>query len=204
MNELEQQYRNQLTTYAANDCLSIQRILISLNLIQLNSRHSSTHSYPTSTITNAHHTHIEFELLSDKDDLFTIQTTVNKSNVFILNHELLSEDIQVNTQRSVQITSTTQTLNQETNNDRTNQLELNLNISTDNHQEKINELSREERKRIHNCSCTLKQHKKLYQHEIIIHNIDHRFTITNIKMILRQNLLAFSAVNTSKLSRTNR
>ncbi|CAF4284111.1 unnamed protein product, partial [Rotaria sordida] len=81
MNELEQQYHNQLTTYAANDCLSIQRILISLNLIQLNSCHSSTHSYPTSTTTNAHHTHIEFELLSDEDDLFTIQTTLNKSNV---------------------------------------------------------------------------------------------------------------------------
>ncbi|CAF1350629.1 unnamed protein product [Rotaria sordida] len=69
---------------------------------------------------------------------------------------------------------------------------------------KINELSREERKRIHNRSYTLKQRKKLYQHEIIIHYIDHRFTITNIKMILRQNSVAFSAVNTSISSRTNR
>ncbi|CAF3648299.1 unnamed protein product [Rotaria sordida] len=130
MNELEQQYRNQLTTYAANDYLSMQRILI--------------------------------------NDLFTIQTTVNKSNAFILNHELLSEDIQIIIKK------------------------------------KINELSREERKRIHNRSYTLKQRKKLYQHEIIIHYIDHRFTITNIKTILRQNSVAFSAVNTSTSSRTNR
>ncbi|CAF4549717.1 unnamed protein product, partial [Rotaria sp. Silwood2] len=42
-------------------------------------------------------------------------------------------------------------------------------------------LTKEERKKIHNRSCTLKQRKKHYRYEIIRRGIDHRFTITKIK-----------------------
>ncbi|CAF3080787.1 unnamed protein product, partial [Rotaria sp. Silwood2] len=51
-------------------------------------------------------------------------------------------------------------------------------------------------------SRTLKQRTRYYQHELIFKNVDHRFTIKQIKNILRQNNISFFAVNVST-SRTN-
>ncbi|CAF3861592.1 unnamed protein product [Rotaria sp. Silwood1] len=207
MNEREQQHRHQLTRYAADDCLSMQRILISLNLIQLNYYNSSTRTVTTSissTISNNHHINIEVRCMSDEDDLPIIQQSIHETNTFISNDKSSPTNNETGIQQSTKVTSTTSTSNKETNNDQTNKLELNSNHFSNNHHQQINVLSKEERKRIHNRTCTKKQRKKNFQHEIIIRNIDRRFPIKKIKKILRQRSIEFSGVNTSKSSRPDR
>ncbi|CAF5005003.1 unnamed protein product [Rotaria sp. Silwood1] len=68
--------------------------------------------------------------------------------------------------------------------------------------QQYNLLSEEERKRIHNRSCTLKQRKRYYQNTIIINNIDRRFKIKQIKAIIRSYDVPFFAVNFSTSSTT--
>ncbi|CAF1481892.1 unnamed protein product [Rotaria sordida] len=65
------------------------------------------------------------------------------------------------------------------------------------------ELTVEQRKKIHNRSCTLRQRKRYYNHELILRNIYPRFRIQQIKSILKQIDIEFRAVNTStsKISR---
>jgi hypothetical protein len=52
-------------------------------------------------------------------------------------------------------------------------------------------------------SSTIKQ-RQYYRHEIIYRNIDRRFTITQIKQILRQQNILFNAVNVSTSSMTRK
>ncbi|CAF1914360.1 unnamed protein product [Rotaria magnacalcarata] len=65
-------------------------------------------------------------------------------------------------------------------------------------------LTKAERHRIHNRTCTLKQRKRYYKTEIIISNIDRRFTIKNIKEIIKSYGVPFSAVNFSTSSATRK
>ncbi|CAF4673538.1 unnamed protein product, partial [Rotaria sp. Silwood2] len=65
------------------------------------------------------------------------------------------------------------------------------------HTKQRNPLTIQERKKIHNRSNTLKQRQRSYKHEIIQRDIDKRFTITNIKNILRKHNIKFCAINTS-------
>ena len=65
-------------------------------------------------------------------------------------------------------------------------------------------MTSEEKRQIHKRSCTLKQRKRLYKHEIIRRGIDRRFTITDIKQILRQHSIKFCAVNITTSSVTHR
>lgn len=67
-------------------------------------------------------------------------------------------------------------------------------IYNEQHQLKHHPLTREQRKRIHSRSCTLKQRRRYYRHELIFSNIDHQFTIRRIKSILRQLNIRFYAV----------
>ncbi|CAF4335910.1 unnamed protein product, partial [Adineta steineri] len=53
---------------------------------------------------------------------------------------------------------------------------------------------------IHNRGCTLRQRRKYYRHEIIRNNFDPRFTVRNIKDILRQLHIPVTAVNFSQPS----
>ncbi|CAF1257161.1 unnamed protein product [Rotaria sordida] len=64
-------------------------------------------------------------------------------------------------------------------------------------QQHTQQLTKEERHKIHNRTCTLKQRKRYYQREIQRRNIDKRFKIRNIKKILRQHRILFTAVNFS-------
>jgi hypothetical protein len=61
-------------------------------------------------------------------------------------------------------------------------------------------LSDDERRRIRNRKCTLKQRERYYKTEIILEDIDKRFTIREIKNILRQKNISFFAVNISNSS----
>ena len=65
------------------------------------------------------------------------------------------------------------------------------------------ELSAEERKRIHNRSCTRKQRRRYYANEIIIKNIDDRFSIRAIKDILKYKNVSIFAVNKFISKKTN-
>jgi len=65
-------------------------------------------------------------------------------------------------------------------------------------------LSAEERKRIHNRACTIKQRKRYYQCEIIRRNVDRRFTPKKVKTILREHNISFSAVNDNSKTSTSK
>ena len=59
-------------------------------------------------------------------------------------------------------------------------------------------LTAEERRKIHNRSCTRKQRRRAYRRELIFRNVDHRFSITKIKKILRGKGIEPTALNKSK------
>ena len=66
-------------------------------------------------------------------------------------------------------------------------------------------LTVEQRKKIHNRSCTVKQRQRAYQKELIFRNIEKRFSITQIKKILKESDIDRSAVNkwTSRSNQTS-
>ena len=66
------------------------------------------------------------------------------------------------------------------------------------------QLTADERRIIHNRSCTVKQRKRLYKHVIIRRNIDPRFRITDIKHILKSHAVDYAAVNSSTSSLTKK
>ena len=63
---------------------------------------------------------------------------------------------------------------------------------------------RKEEKKSRNRRSTLKQRKRQYKHEIIRRGIDPRFSITMVKEILRRYEIYYTAVNISKSSVTGR
>ncbi|CAF3320430.1 unnamed protein product [Rotaria sp. Silwood2] len=88
MNELEKQYRNQLTRYAVDDCLSMQRILINLNLIKPN------HIIQATTISHVQLSGIEIRYQSsDEDESPPTQPISSQSNRIVLIDESSSEPI---------------------------------------------------------------------------------------------------------------
>ena len=62
----------------------------------------------------------------------------------------------------------------------------------------------EERRKIHNRSCTLRQRRRLYQYKITCRDIDSRFSIRKIKQMLDDNHIDFTAVNTVKSNSRNK
>ncbi|CAF4379826.1 unnamed protein product, partial [Rotaria sordida] len=64
------------------------------------------------------------------------------------------------------------------------------------------ELSAEERKKLHNKTCTLKQRKRYFRFQITREDIDKRFTVKQIKTILKQHNIPVTAVSFS--SRTGK
>ena len=98
---------------------------------------------------------------------------------------------------------------------RTNENDTNLSNgaktqSTSNHDKKEEsnnpheELSTDQRKKIHNISCTIKQRKRYYRNELIFRNADHRFTINQIKIILQQQQISIYVINTTTTTRSKR
>ena len=135
----EQQHRQQLTTYALHDCLSMQRLII-----RMKNRRFNFHSH-----------------LIDSPLAHLISPSL-----LHFNHNTLPS-ASVPHQPSPQLTA-------------------------------------DERRIIHNRSCTLKQRKRLYTHVIIRRNIDPRFRITDIKNILKSHAVGYTAVNSSTSSLTEK
>jgi len=57
-----------------------------------------------------------------------------------------------------------------------------------------NPLSAEERKKIHNQTCTRKQRQRYYKHQITIRNFDRRFKLSHVKQILKYHRIPVTAV----------
>ncbi|CAF3549239.1 unnamed protein product, partial [Rotaria sp. Silwood2] len=117
--------------------------------------------------------------------------------------------INISQQQSNQAASAITVLIQ-TANDNMNDLEA-VSSDDDEHQQRAilneqqrNPLTIQERKKIHNRSKTLKQRQRSYKHEIVQRDIDKRFTITDIKNILRQHSIKLCAINTSVSPTTNK
>ncbi|CAF1654264.1 unnamed protein product [Rotaria magnacalcarata] len=158
LNLKEQQDRQKLTNYAANDCLSMQRLLIKMQIITI---------APTTTTT----------------------TNIHPSNINHENIEPISSD-----------ESEPEREPEEQQSQRTVTFNTPLSILEP---KKHEQLSNEERKKIHNRTCTIKQRHRYYRHELTFRNIDRRFTIRKIKNILRQYDISFYAVNISTSTTTN-
>ena len=62
-------------------------------------------------------------------------------------------------------------------------------------QQQPNPLSGQQRRKIHNRTCTIKQRKRYYRYTIRINNINKRLTIPRIKSILRAHHIEYVAVN---------
>ncbi|CAF3261917.1 unnamed protein product, partial [Rotaria socialis] len=86
----------------------------------------------------------------------------------------------------------------------TPQINLSHTIHSSNNPTNLAPLTIDEKRKIHNRSCTLKQRKKLYRHEFIRRGIDNRFSISQIKQILRAHKINFLAINKATSSTTNR
>ncbi|CAF2167028.1 unnamed protein product [Rotaria magnacalcarata] len=163
LNLKEQQERKKLTNYAANDCLSMQRLLIKMQIII---------TAPTTT-TNIHPSNINPE---------NIEPTSSNDTQRESESEL--EEQRLTTTLSNFITTTTASMYD-------HDLEL---ISSD---ENEHHLRQQSQRTIHNRTCTIKQRRRYYQYEITRRNIGRRFSISDIKRILRQNNTLFNLINFS-------
>ncbi|CAF1507566.1 unnamed protein product [Rotaria sordida] len=227
----EKQYRQQLTTYALNDCLSMQRILIHMKNEKIEFKFNSKK-------------HIEPKLFqlspisSDEDDdlLYTQRTsslyTHQKkfSNHIIFSNKpstpsivTLEDKFPLSTRIDLPMShqpelmpsfNDLQRYSHDWESIRTNENDINLpdwtnaqsTLNRDNQDESTNpreKLSDDQRKKMHNRSCTIKQRKRYYRNELIFKNIDHRFSIKQIKMIFQQQQIPFYIVNT-KTTTTNK
>ena len=179
---IRKENRKRMTIYAADDCLSMERLLIKLEYEQIAT--TTTIINKKRKINNIFNLDELESISSDDEDQPQLQTITTTKRIPIKIDEQKVEHKQQE-QRIVSIS-----------NNPTNLLV--------NQNRPINPLSKEERRKIHNRSCTLKQRRRLYRYEIIKHNIHDRFTISNIKMILREHSIDFGAVNTIKSSRNGR
>lgn len=173
-NEKQHEFRQSMTTYACNDCFAISRLLLHLQWDK--SSDSSIVEIGYSTADN-HHEYFgnEKEGQSDQiqqnlteDQILAERTNDANTDLIDQLEVTIPNDIDINTELNVK--------------------------HTDERQRTV--LSKEDRKRIHNRSCTIKQRKRYYQNTIRVENINRGLTIPRIKSILRSNRIDFFAVNT--------
>jgi hypothetical protein len=218
LNDNEEQYRNRLSTYAKNDCLSMQRLIIQMKNQQFDFDSSS--NIPTPIRKNKSRFTLpklydELESISSDDDYlneeqitYQILFSKNSPTPSIDNLEQNNED---DTQYSMMIHTQEQILTEDAHENRYpfdwESNAANENCASVNHEHQAagaqlhqnpNELSTDERKRIHNKTCTRKQRDRYYKNKIIIKNFDRRFTINEIKSILKYENIPFYLVNKPK------
>ncbi|CAF3999830.1 unnamed protein product, partial [Rotaria sordida] len=122
----------------------------------------------------------------------------------IINTNIINEQDPDNTTSSITPTNYELEITTDDNDQINNQESPLPSINTSTNEPEHKQLSQEEKKKIHNRSCTIKQRRRYYQHEIIIKNIDKRFKIREIKDILRHKNISFFAVNISTSSTANK
>ena len=146
-------YRQQMCDYAVNDCDAIYQIIVSTRI--LDEQHLSSEQ----SIEIIPMDQTMFTLNDDNDDDIYLFGTTSTNRIITIDRYSKEEQLTLS--------------------DRTPQ--TNSNIIAPTHGEPIGLLSKEDRRRIHNRRCTIKQRHRAYQHELIFRNIDRRFSITNIK-----------------------
>ncbi|CAF1115710.1 unnamed protein product [Rotaria sordida] len=184
LNSKELAYRQTMTTYAANDCLSMHHLIINMKLIEQQEPANELSTEPDYDISM-------YSDSSDPNDLIVLPNENFKINQSSNLNQQNNPDVE-------EISS---------NDDEPEQPYQHININNSSHNEFQYEranISNEQKRKIHNRTCTLKQRKKLYKHEIIRRGIDRRFTITLVKKILRERSINFGALNISTSSLTNR
>ncbi|CAF3497896.1 unnamed protein product [Rotaria sp. Silwood1] len=186
LNSKELEYRQLITQYAANDCDAMYQLLISMNIIQQQSSQSLTIEEKTDN-------HYELMLFDtneqNEQELIDEQQTIHyKFQTPSSNH---NEPIEspIHSDKQMSDDNNEQQLQQ------TSPVELHpINIKS---QQRTQQLTEEEKRKIHNRTCTRKQRIRYYRNEIQRRNIDKRFKIRNIKRILRQHRIPITAVNFS-------
>ncbi|CAF4373836.1 unnamed protein product, partial [Rotaria magnacalcarata] len=201
-NELE--HRNVMINYAVNDCLSMHQLLIDMQIIdneqqaielfqqpelitsidhdssfQIVAATSSTNIPSLQQYTRAPYDNILFD--DDQE-----QRTSPQQRTILLNErqrELSNErQRKLSNERQWELSNTTTTLEQiydDENIPQTPQINLSHTIHSSNNPTNLAPLTIDEKRKIHNRSCTLKQRKKLYRHEFIRraeHATRHLFT----------------------------
>ncbi|CAF4430412.1 unnamed protein product, partial [Rotaria magnacalcarata] len=200
LDSAEKQYRQQLTKYALNDCLSMQRILIHMK--------NTKFEFSFEKIIKIPYDLMESVSSSDDEIMFSqltpsIKRLTNDQNLNINKQEqFISTSTSENSNWKITSTNNSRSANQQ-HTQSTSEREHRYTHETQPVHEhkpehKPQQLSMEERKRIHNRSCTLKQRKRLYRQEIVCENTDARFTTTKIKQLLRERNIEFSAINRSQ------
>ncbi|CAF1248707.1 unnamed protein product [Rotaria sordida] len=184
LNSKELAYRKTMTTYAANDCLSMHQLIISM---KINKQQESSN-----------------DLSIEPDDNISIYSDSSDPNDLIISR---NEHLKINHLSNVIQQNNLNVEEKSSNDDEPEQSYQQTNINKPSNNELQHEranISNEQKRKIHNRTCTLKQRKKLYKYEIIRRGIDRRFTITLVKEILRERSINFGALNISTSSLTNR
>lgn len=182
----EIEIRKILTDYAANDCLSMEKLMI-------NMQENMTPEFEQIMLKNK--TDEIDEIIADNIDLDVmnrptqVESTPPNSNNQPIRHDRLKQRIEREQYENSRSESEQQTQNEQYN------LEQNKNPP-------LSEIRN--KKKYKNRMSTLKQRKRHYKHEIILRGIDHRFSVTMVKETLRQYDVPFNAINISKSSFTGR
>ena len=185
-NDKQHEFRRTMTTYACNDCFAISRLLLCL---RWDESLDSSNNQGADSIAHDHYGNetedqsnpTQRNMIEDRIVEPTIVERTSDTNIE------LTDQLEVTIPMDIDIN--TELLQNQTNSD---EVEINDQQRT--------VLSKEERRRIHNRSCTVKQRRRYYRHTIIVENISGRLTIPRIKKILRSNKIDFFAVNTPMIA----
>jgi hypothetical protein len=224
----EKQYRQELTNYALNDCAAMQRILIEMKNKKFEfkiavKKFINPQLFELSPINS-----------SDDDDIPNVQVKLilpTTSNRIIFSNDLSTPSIvtlenndTLTTPDNLPMSHSSAQISLFVDFERcppdwesmkTNENELNIpdwtntliTSNNDDQQEQTtqrDELSAEEKRKIHNRTCTIKQRRRYYRNELIFEDIDRRFTIKQIKLILEQQQIPIYVVNAPKSKTTNK
>ncbi|CAF1384611.1 unnamed protein product [Rotaria sordida] len=196
LNSKEIEHRQTSIKYTAADCLSMQQIMININIID---PQQSSNLLNETCILTIEQCISSIELLENNNALYTTQyDSMTHSPEPIVSPSILTQSttrdwelISSNEDESTYTRSTSRKLKPVRR--KTNELHS---ISE--------ELSAKEHHKIHNRSCTLRQRKYYHAHTITVEDIYPRFGIRQIKSILKEHNIEFRAVNATTSKKTNK
>lgn len=198
----ESEFRRILTDYAANDCLSMEKLMVSMqeNPTPSLNRFLSNDDEIEDNITEPIEVSVDQDMINppmDLDPSTTASIHQATENNQLQEQERQESDHPEGNHRS-------ETLGQVQSEHQPQDEQQDANNQIEDHNIRQNDApildeAREKRKR-KNRRSTLKQRKRHYKHEIILRGIDRRFSITMVKTILRQQEVSYTAVNISTSS----
>lgn len=205
LNSNQLEYREIITRYAAYDCDAMFQLLISMDLID---QYQQQQSPKSPTIQEEIDAEIELMLFDNEQHgqrLFEQQTTTLPSTIDTtndklqlpsdINNELIELSIRPNEQMSDN--NYNEPCEQQPQQTPPAQLQQTPPVAPEPKPKQRRPSLTEEEKRKRNRASTLRQRRRYYRYEIKRKNIDQRFTIRNVKDILRQRRIPFTAVNFS-------